>query len=69
MMSEDVHIARYLFKELMGVIELLALVVKRVSVGRIKLMEHHVWHYLKHLLSVTHISQKNMVDIGDLIIY
>lgn len=69
MMSEDAHIARYLSRELMDVTELLVLVVKKVSVGRTKLMEHHVWHYLRHHLSATHILQKNMVVIGDLIIY
>lgn len=53
----------------MDVIELLVLDVKKVSVGKIKQMEHHVWHYLKHLQNVIHILQKNMVDIGDLIIY
>ena len=53
----------------MDVTELLVLDVKKVSVGRIKQMEHHVWHYLKHHQNVIHILQKNMVDNGDLIIY
>lgn len=55
MMLEDVHIAKFLFKELMDVIELLVLDVRKVSVGRIKQMEHHVWHYLKHHQNVIHI--------------